>query len=473
MMNKLKNNYKITIVILFIITLSILSIIYSAISLYRYSAWQVFYYDAGYFARIIYKFSQLQIPVIRHINLGEIFFYEDHFSPSLAMLAPFIWIWSDIRILLIEQALAIAGCVTMILAISKKEKLNWVSAFAVSLSYAIFTGALSPLISDWHVEPTAGLFLLFFYYFFKNKFQKKWLWLSTGLIFLGFKESNAVILFLLLSLLFLKQAKKRKVIAACMIFCIGYFLLITRIVIPEYYYLPTYPSNISELKQTLSYPQKWQTLWQSIFSFGGLPLISPVWLGLALAELSTRFLPINSFFSNFSLGMHYSFYFSLFLSLATVFALKKFNQKKKLQLAAGLWLILASLFSARKITISPINLAASPVMWQQLSGQKPDLKQLVDDIDHHPGSIMAQNNILPRFFDRQENIFLLEQDYEKFSPHWVIFDLSADQNPNNFYGPNGGVNQGFMEKVEQKIATDSAYVKVEKYEKPFYVYQKK
>ena len=448
------------------------SVLYSAISLYRYSTWQVFYYDAGYFARIIEKFARLQIPVVRHISFGEIYFFNDHFSPSLAILAPLFWLWSDLRLVLIEQAVAIASCTLIIFLIAKKEKLNWYAAGAVSFSLAVFTGALSPLISDWHPEPTAGLFLLLFYYFFKYSFQKKWFWLSSGLVFVGFKESNAVILFLMLIILLVKKKKKRKIVLSLMGGCIVYFLVVTRILMDNYHYLPTYPSNFLELKQTLSHAQKWQTLKNSLISFGGLPVIAPIWLGLALAELSTRFLPIDSIFSNFSLGMHYSFYFSLFLSLSTIYALKKLK-KNKLRLGASIWLALVSLFSARKITISPINLAVSPVMWQQLADHKPNLNLMVKDLQNKKGSIMAQNNVLPRFFAHQQEIFLLEESYKKYQPDYVIFDLSPDQNPNNFYGPSGGVNQNFMENVQQKIATDSAYVKVEKYEKPFYVYQKK
>ena len=136
--------------------------IFSAISLNRYFSVQIFQYDFGIFASTIWQLSQFKMAYINHISLGTVPFLGDHFQPSLALLLPLFWFIKDIKILLIEQALAIVLTAFVIQKIALKKGLSFLSSLAISIVFLLYAGIENPLVTDWHPEPTAGLFLLLF-----------------------------------------------------------------------------------------------------------------------------------------------------------------------------------------------------------------------------------------------------------------------------------------------------------------------
>lgn len=148
--------------IISLIIFSTFFIFYTAISIYRYNIVQVFHYDLGIFASIIWQLSQGKIAVIDHISLGQINFLGDHFQPSLALISPLFWIIKDIRILLFEQAFVTVASGFVIYLIALKKNLSNSVSLIFGVIFLIFAGTAFPLVTDWHLEPTAGLFLLLF-----------------------------------------------------------------------------------------------------------------------------------------------------------------------------------------------------------------------------------------------------------------------------------------------------------------------
>lgn len=446
------------------------------ISVSRYNSGQMFYYDFGIFAHTIFQLSQFHTPYINHLVLGHVMFLGDHFNPSLALLAPLFWVTHDLRVLLIQQALATTLTGVAIFLLAKKFLLPYISSLVLSIAYLMFAGTQNPLVTDWHPEPTAALFLLLFIYFYRFT-HKKTLYIICFLIFLGFKESNAItVIFVLVWLLATDKAKRKETILL-IIFSLIYTVTITRFVIPviahhAYLYTPIIPNNPFQLATNFANsPQKINLLYQSFISYGFLPILSGLALLMPLAELAIRLVPNNTIFNNLTLGQHYNVLLGVLLTLSTLqtFLYLQIYTKTKpylLTLTAA-FLLISSLYTARKITGSPINVIINPAFYQTFNGD-PTIAEIIDKIPKQ-GSVMAQNNLLAYTANRTDRLYLLNTDYKTISPKIVLFNLTPGASVNNYYG----TKKETAEALKEQLQNDSTYQRASLLDPNTYLYIKK
>ncbi len=462
---------KIFAIIFFLIFL----IAFSAISLYRYHLGQVFYYDFGIFANIIWQLSRFHTPYINHIALGNIIFLGDHFNPGLVFFAPLFWLTFDLRILLLEQAFALTASGLVVFFLSRKANLNYLTSLILATSYLLFAGSENPLVTDWHPESTAALSLLLFYYFYKYS-SKKVMALSMLFIFFSFKESNALSAAMLLIPLLITLKEKRRLSALLIIISLSYFFVISQFVIPSFSHKPyLYTPDISYspvtiLQNFFNKPEKIKLIKDSFSSFGFLPLLSATGLIPVIAELSLRLAPNSTIFNNLTLGQHYNVLLGVFLVLATISGFEKIKVWSKdnniIQSLFTVYLFLVAVFVARKITGAPINLALNKTFWKENTPQPV----LFNSLTKVPptGSVMSQNNLLSFTANRIDPLFLINENYKNQSPSIILFDLTPGQNINNFYGANREV----VESVRDKLQSDHDYHRIEVGNKDFYIYVK-
>ena len=323
---------------------------------------------------------------------------------------------------------------------NKKYKLSFIGSLIISSTFLIFSGTLNPLLTDWHPEPTAGFFLLLFYYIFT--FTNKDI--LSGLlffIFLGFKESNSITVFFLLVYMFFALKNKRRIISIFLLVCIFWFFITTKILIPSishsfYLYNPEIsliPQVI--IKSIIEKPQKIQLVFHSLVSFAFIPVLSGLAIIPIIGELGIRIFPTKSLFENFTLGFHYSVYLGIMLTLSTIIGIaywkKRLVKKYNVELFLCILLLFSALITGRKLTYSPMNLAISPIFWKEL---KPN-KEFFDFFNKIPknGTVMSQNNVLAYVSNRKEDLYYLKKKYWIQKPDIVAFDLTPGQNPNNFY----------------------------------------
>lgn len=416
-------------------------IFFSCISLWRFNTGQVFYYDFGIFARALWQIAHGLHPIINHKTLGEIHFLGDHFSPSIYLLAPLFWFTDKLEILLIEQSFAIVVSGFLIYLIARANKLNYFTSLTISFVYFIFAGTANPLVTDWHTEPSAAVFLLLYIYLFF--YEKKYvLGLLSALVLLGWKESNALSLILCLIPYFIYMKKERNRILFLCGLSLLWFFFTTKFCIPAlihqpYFYTPLLPHYPQEyITQFFNLPQKRQLLFQTFISFGFLPLINVPFLFPIFGELGIRLIPIESHFQSYSLGMHYNVFLGVFCALGTIHTLTLIS-KKNIQVVCVIGLLIFSLITAKKISLSPTLLILNRTFWKEWS-TKSSLFKKISDIPIK-GSIMSQNNILPHLIQRKDQIYLLSVTYKKIMPRYIVVDLSKGQNPNNFY--SGEINE--------------------------------
>jgi uncharacterized membrane protein len=456
------------------LALSVLLVfLFSCISLYRYFTLQVFHYDLGIFAETIWRLSRFTIPILHHIDFGTINFLGDHFNPSIVLLVPLFWVVHDVWILLIEQVVVTVASGYLIYVIARKHGLNLIPAIVMQILFVLFAGIENPLVTDWHTEPTAGLFLLLFYYFFVFT-KKRIAYLFCAIIFLGFKESNPTSFCLLLIPLFFTMREKRKEIILLGTTTILYFFLITKFVIPyfngqAYFYLPEMPHSISGFLQSVTRTEKYVFVLQSILSFAFLILLSGVWILPVLGEMAMRILPVSSFFQVFTLGMHYNVFLGIFLSLAAIHGfirLRGLGIVKKYEKTVITIILLFSLFIAQKFIHPPIDLTINPVFWREFYPRREishDFKRVPSE-----GSIAAQNNILPYVLFRKSDVFMIRKKYLAAHPDIIVFDLSEGQNPNNFFP----VTRDFFNNEKKGLLQNKLYHRITTENKDLYIFTK-
>lgn len=448
-------------------------IFFTALGLTRFYSFQVFFYDFGIFARILWKLAHFQAPYINHVSLGRVFFLGDHFQPSLVLLAPLFWLTNDLRVLPVEQALATTLSGVMIYLIGRKYNLSWYFSLAITFVFLIFAGIENPLVTDWHPESTAGLFLLLFFYFFAF-IKQKYTPYIFAVIFLGFKESNAVTLAFLLLFFFFYLPQRRKEILTLFGVCLVWFFLTTRLLVPSisekpYLYTPKFAQSLPQLIATITEPAKIRLLSISTISFGFLPLIAGPAVLPVIGEYSLRLLPVEAKYDLTTLGSHYNVFLGTFLALALLYifhVLKKQKNKKIFSYILLLYVVLISLVSARKIAVSPLNLAINKVFWSELK-PNTELSTLISQVPK-TGSVMAQNSLLPHLIERDEELYLTTRHYQKILPDIILFDLNPEQNPNNFWSSDGQQ----LPSVQKRLDNDPRYRRIPTKNSLHYLYVK-
>ncbi len=434
-------------------------IFFVLISLWRYHIGQVFYYDFGHFERILWLISRFQEPIIQHKVLGEINFLGDHFSPSVFLLAPLFWITNQPQIMLIEQAIATVIAGVLIYLIAQKNKLSFVTSLIISCVFLLFAGIENPLITDWHTESTSVVFLLLFIYLFFYQ-RKKPLGIICALIFVGFKDSNALSLIFILIPFWFSQKKERIEITFLILSSFLWFFIVSYLLSPliagkPYLYSPVLPQKkIEFITNFFNLPIKRKLLFDSFISFGFVPLLSGFYLFPIIGELSIRLVPTYIHSQSFTLGMHYNVYLGAFLSMATIKTIKRWP---KSQILIAIFLAATSILTAKFITKPPILLITNKVFWNEWN-KKAELYKQVSLVPKN-GSIMSQNNMLPHLLQRKEKVYLLSLAYKKIKPTYILFDLSEGQNVNNYY--SGEINsKEQVKKLLDLLKEDKSYREV-------------
>jgi len=449
------------------------------VSLWRFNTGQIFFYDFGHYARIIWLISRSLPPVIVHKVLGEIHFFGDHLAPSFFLLAPLFLITNKLQILLIEQALMTVTAGLLIFTIAKRETLRFFPSLACSVIFLLFAGVESPLVSDWHSESTAIVLLLLFLY---SLIYRKNIFIAflSAIIFMGFKDSNPLSLFFILIPYFYTQKKDRRIIAFYMGFALLWFITAGYILTPliakqAYLYAPVLPVKPTEyITNFVNLPIKRKLWFDSLSSFGFLPLFSGVFFIPILAELSIRLLPTYVHSQSFTLGMHYNVFLGAFLAIASIKSLRIINSlilPKKVLISNGTVCIalIIALFTAKTSTHPPLLLAINPVFWKEWN-KKSELFKQIQYIET-TGSVMSQNNILPHLISRKDKVFLLSLSYKKYDPQHIAFDLSTGQNINNYYsGEIKDIEQ--VIKLKEFLLEDPHYKRVSTPYRDFYVFKK-
>src|SRR5258706_6470611 len=93
------------IVRLLVVWICVLSVLYATLSIVRHNHFQSGGFDLGLYDQEVWQYSRFLWP---YNSVKERFILGDHLTLTLPLVAPLFWIWNDVRMLLILQAVAVS-----------------------------------------------------------------------------------------------------------------------------------------------------------------------------------------------------------------------------------------------------------------------------------------------------------------------------------------------------------------------------
>jgi uncharacterized membrane protein len=120
---------------------------YAWTAIYRHEHFGSNAYDLGLFDQAVWGYSRLEWIPNTVLRLPHTM--GDHLHPILVLLAPLYWVWDDVRMLLIAQALLLAAAGIPIF-LWTREQLGSAPALAFQAAYLVFWAVLGGSIFDFH-----------------------------------------------------------------------------------------------------------------------------------------------------------------------------------------------------------------------------------------------------------------------------------------------------------------------------------
>lgn len=407
------------------------AVAYAAISIYRHDHFGSNAFDLGVQDQTIWGYSRLQmipntVEMIRNL-LG------DHFHPILMAIAPLYWVWDDVRVLLVVQAvlLAVAGIPIFWWA---RQRLGLIPAIAFEVAYLTFWGVLSGVIYDFHHIAFAVPAISFgLYAVLTTRDRLFWATLAVGLL----TRENIALTFAAIGVYIVVVQHRWRLGLAVIALCAAWFTALIEVVMPAiagaayghwtYDALGSGPGiallhivrhPLSSLQLLIDNPVK-RKLWAGLLgAWLLLPLLSPISL-VAIPTVLERLWSSNP--ALWSASFHYSLVIAPVLAFASIDGLTRIQRVlpanlrrvaagglSAIVLAAGLWLTFG--------LVRPLDELGTYVSGTEASSIQSCLTVIP------PGaSVSASNKLLPHLSHRRE-IYLLTL---KADADYVAIDLDT------------------------------------------------
>lgn len=368
-----------------------LSILYATLSVVRHNHFQSGGFDLGLYDQAVWQYSRFQYP---YNTVKERFILGDHLTLTLPLLAPLFWIWNDVRILLIFQAVWISFST---IAIYKLVKLRGFSSFtAISLSaiYSLFYGIQYGLFFDFHPVLLATGLIPWMLYFLESK-RTKLFFLS--LILLVATQENMGLALVSLGFLYIFRKEYRK---TAVFFIVGGLLASAASVkiINLFYPFQYAPHIIFNAKEFFNAPEKQQVWFYTLSAFSFLPLLSP---GAMLAvgfDLAQYFITGPDFARMWSPFMHHRAILAPYVLLGTLDVLAFFKRKIKIEYLAAL--LLVSMLAQQYIFHFPLNKLTKSEFWHMDSWITDNEKMIATIPDNY--ALATQQSLIPHLSHRNQ-----------------------------------------------------------------------
>jgi uncharacterized membrane protein len=205
---------------------------FAAFSWVLYSLWEYTHLlteiDLSRADQAIWDYSRFHSPiettVVPHLNaLG------DHFSPILALLTPFYWLWSDARILLVAQGLLIAAAIVPVFLFCV-PRVGRVGAYLLVGAYAVFWGVNSAIAFPFHEVYFAPLLLALCLLFAD---RRRWTAFFVSLALLLLVKETMAILAVFIGLWLITGGERRRGVITAGV-GVAWYLLAVHVFIPHF-----------------------------------------------------------------------------------------------------------------------------------------------------------------------------------------------------------------------------------------------
>lgn len=400
-------------------------IAYSVLSTVRHLNYQSFGYDLGINDQAVWRYSRFEKPITTIDPFPDKSKLYEHVELVYMFIAPFYWIWSSRRMLLLVQAAFVCsgGIATYLLC--RNKKLSFPVSFALVISFLAFLGVQNAIWFDVHSISFAAAFLMWFLYFYERK-QSLWT-VVFFLLSITAKENIGMITLAIAAVYFWKR---RDVLSAFfMIASVMYLFFIFFIYFPHIIHFPYLYQNSGGLLSNLNplslvdTAEKRQTILYVFFSYGFMPFINPLSLLPALADLATYFVIGSDLTAAQGLAMHYRITLAPLLTWATIISIAKY--KKYLDNYAIAAYLLVVILVCQYTLHLPLSYLTKQWFWQE-SPSVATINSVITNYLPPNASVVAQNNIVPHISHRDKiySLYPTTKSFKEDSPcgkptcHW-------------------------------------------------------
>jgi len=410
----------------------IAAVAYAAIGIYRHDHFASNAYDLGVQDQTIWGYSRLQmIP-----NTVEMIpnLLGDHFHPVLMAIAPLYWIWDDVRVLLVVQAVLLAAAAIPIFWWAR-QRLGLIPALAFEAAYLTFWGVFSGVIFDFHHVAFAVPAVSFgLYAVLTNRNRLFWAMLALGLL----TRENIALTFAAIGIYIAVVQHRWRLGAAVIAVSVAWFATLIEFVLPAiagspyghwtYDALGTGPGSallhvirhpLSSLRLLVDNSAKVKLLGGLLGAWLFLPVLSP----LALVAIPTLFERLWS--SNpalWSASFQYSLVIAPILAFAAVDALARLQNRfslsrwrERVGVGVSLAVLTAGLILSFAV-VRPFDEVGTYISSKQVSDIQSCLTVIPAD-----AAVSASTALLPHLSHRYQ-IYLLTM---KRDADYVAIDLAA------------------------------------------------
>jgi uncharacterized membrane protein len=390
---------------LFVLTLSVL---YATLSVLRHMHFQSGGFDLGLYDQAVWRFSQFLSP---YNTVKERIIFGDHMVLTLPLLAPLFYIWNDVRILLIVQALAIASSAIPIYLIAVKRTRSFISSWAVTILYSLFYGIQFGVFFDFH-PIILGVSLLCFLAWALEYKKSILFWIFLLLCLLT--QENMGLGVACLGFIYFFRKKYRKLSLVLIIVGLSYNFVAVKIsgqFSPVgYQYMPEIPKNIPDFFTRLFDSEEKRLTWFYSYSwFSFLPLLSPGSIMAVIADLSQYYVTGNEFSRMWSPFMHHRAILSVFLTLGLLDVLSLLARWKRTLLVVSCLLLIVSCLCQYHFHFA-LNKLTKADYWKEEPWMN-DVRKLISLVPKD-ASVATQQNLVPHLSHRKEIYIIFPRQHD-------------------------------------------------------------
>lgn len=442
--------------LLWVLTLSIL---YSLLSVLRHMHFQSGAFDLGIFDQALFQYSNFLSP---YNTIKERFILGDHLNLTLPLLSPLYWLFKDVKILLVFQALFISFSTIAIYKLSLLRRFSPFISLCLSFIYSIFWGIQFAVFFDFHPIVIGVGLLSFLLYFLESK-KWKLFWLTLTLTLLT--QENMGLAIASVGIIYFFKKDYRKIGIFFIIGGVAAGLMSVKIIglmsPVGYQYWPSFDLNPINLFLRFFDNADKQLVWFYSFSwFSFLPLLSPAGLLAIAFDLSQYFLPQKQFSHMVTAFLHERAILAPIITLG-IFDVLTFFHKRKINITIIVILLVLSALIQQFIFHFPLNKLTKADYWRQESWMR-DNNNLFKDIPKSE-SIATTQNLVPHLSQRAR-IYLLYPRIKDMKdckscwwlefggkPELMVLDLRPNQWTTQLLESNENFNQAVvnMEKANK------------------------
>jgi uncharacterized membrane protein len=407
------------------------AVVYAAISIYRHDHFASNAFDLGVQDQTVWGYSQLAIIPNTVEMIGNLL--GDHFHPILMTVAPLYWIWNDVRVLLIVQAVLLAAAGIPIFWWTRTQ-LGLYAAIAIEIAYLSFWGILSGVVFDFHHIVFAVPALSFALYGVLTR-NNRLFWAMLVLALLT--RENVALTFAAIGLYLVVAQHRWQLGLAVMAICLAWFAALVEVVMPAIAGTPyrhwTYDAlgrgPVSALSYAVRHPVSSIALlfdnpiklklWGGLLgAWLFLPIASPIFL-VAIPSLLERLWSSNP--ALWSASFDYSMLIAPVLAFASVDTLRRIRRVFTGRLTSHAPTVAAAgtIIAGSVVTfglVQPLAELGSYVSARQVAAVQSCLSVIPAS-----ASVSASNALLPHLSHRR-TIYLLTMSTDA---DFIAIDLAA------------------------------------------------